>query len=343
MREAVPFDSDRWRFQAEEHAVEEHLGRPSLRLRGGIATVADADVEDGTIEFDLAMSRDRGFLGGVWRVRDEDAFEWFYVRPHQSGNPDATQYTPVFNGSSGWQLYHGEPFAVAVQLPFDEWFPVRIRFRAGAASIDVAGEPLTTVPLKRAPAPGAVGLGVGGPVAGHFSNFAYSTDAGDPISAPPPPEPMPGAIASWSVSDVFAEDRLDGGDPRDGRTWTRLDAEPGGLADLARVSRLNGSANTVLARATIVSDRERTRRVEFGFSDRVRVYLDGRPLYGGADAYGSRDYRFLGSIGWFDALYLPLAQGPNELVFAVSEDFGFGWGIQARFDRLDGLTLEEPR
>jgi hypothetical protein len=341
MRESVPVDSGRWRFQAEEHAVEDHLGRPSLRLRGGFATVADVAMQDGTVEFDLAMGRERGFLGGVWRVEGDDDFEWFYVRPHQSGNPDATQYTPVFNGSSGWQLYHGEPFAVAVRFPFDEWFRVRIRFQGGAAAIEIDGEPLTVVPLKRAQAAGSVGLGVGGPVAGWFSDFAYSTEAGEPIPAPPPPEPMAGAITSWSVSDVFAEEALDRGDPREGRTWTRLEAEPSGLADLARVSRIDGDGDTVLARATIVSDREQTRRLEFGFSDRVRVYVDGRPLFGGADEYGSRDYRFLGSIGWFDALYLPLAAGSNELVFAVSEDFGFGWGVQARLDSLDGLSLRD--
>jgi hypothetical protein len=28
----------------------------------------------------------------------------------------------VFNDLSGWQIYHGKPYAVAVRLPFDEWF-----------------------------------------------------------------------------------------------------------------------------------------------------------------------------------------------------------------------------
>ena len=60
------------------------------------------------------------------------------------------------------------------------------------------------------------------------------------------------------------------------------------------------------------------------------MYLNGRLLFGANDNYRSRDYRFLGSIGWFDTLWLPLAEGRNELVFAVSEDFG-GWGLQARF------------
>ena len=35
------------------------------------------------------------------------------------------------------------------------------------------------------------------------------------------------------------------------------------------------------------------------------------------------------SIGFFDTLYLPLEQGSNDLVIAVSETFG-GWGIQGR-------------
>jgi hypothetical protein len=62
-------------------------------------------------------------------------------------------------------------------------------------------------------------------------------------------------------------------------------------------------------------------------SDRAVVYLNGRPLYRGDDTYRSRDYRFLGSIGWYDALYLPLEAGENELVIAVSEDLG-GWACR---------------
>ena len=71
-------------------------------------------------------------------------------------------------------------------------------------------------------------------------------------------------------------------------------------------------------------EEEQDKRLDFGFSDRVRVYLNGRLLFQGDDTYRSRDYRFLGSIGYFDALYLPLRKGENELLMAVSEDLG-GW------------------
>ena len=75
-----------------------------------------------------------------------------------------------------------------------------------------------------------------------------------------------------------------------------------------------------------------------GFSDRAVVYLNGQPLFAGRDDYKSRDYRFLGSIGWWDTLFLPLQAGDNEIVIAVSETFG-GWGIQARFTDPTGLKF----
>ena len=94
----------------------------------------------------------------------------------------------------------------------------------------------------------------------------------------------------------------------------------------------------MFARAAIRSEQAQTKRLDFGFSDRAAVFLNGRLLYRGDDGYRSRDYRFLGSIGYFDSLYLPLEAGDNELVVAVSEDFG-GWGVQARFDDLAGLRF----
>ena len=115
-------------------------------------------------------------------------------------------------------------------------------------------------------------------------------------------------------------------------------SEPSGLADLARINGLRDGRNTVYARASIQADRARTKRLDFGFSDRAIVYLNGEPLYCGDDTYRSRDYRFLGSIGYYDSVYLPLREGENDLAVAVSEDFG-GWGVQARFADLHGISL----
>jgi hypothetical protein len=153
-----------------------------------------------------------------------------------------------------------------------------------------------------------------------------------------------GIVPAWSVSDAYAEP-----DPApialgpgafDHRTWTRLAAEPSGLVNLAIVNGIHDGRNTTWARTTIRSDAARVVPMHLGFSDRAVVYLNGRAHFAGSDGYRSRDYRFLGSIGWWDTVYLPLDAGDNDLAIAVSEDFG-GWGIQARFDSLEGISLDD--
>ena len=62
--------------------------------------------------------------------------------------------------------------------------------------------------------------------------------------------------------------------------------------------------------------------------------IEGR----GDNGYRSRDYRYLGTIGFFDSVTLPLKEGRNEVVIAVSESFG-GWGLQASLESFEGLTL----
>lgn len=356
LRQTVPFDSGRWHVEAAEHRVEDHLGRKSLYLKEGIAWIAGERFANGAIEFDMAFAAGRGFVGGVWRVQDAANHEEFYVRPHQSGNPDATQYTPVFHGVAGWQLYHGERYTVPLVHRFDEWIHVKILFSGAQAEIyvgnigDKTEKPVLFIDeLKRGAEPGFVGVNVGPASSAHFSNFSYTVTDSPPIQGRPgQPEPPPkGVLSSWSVSDVFAESALDGRpslsrEDLAARTWTRLATEHSGLANLARVQGLTLRKNTVFAKKVLVSDREQVKRLDFGFSDRVRVYLNGRLLFRGDDGFRSRDYRFLGSIGYFDALYLPLAKGENELLMAVSEDaVRGGWGLQAKLEDLTGITLQD--
>jgi hypothetical protein len=347
--QAAPFDAEGWQYHAVEHRVEEHLGRTSLYLKGGIATVAGARLTDGCIEFDVAFGGERGFMGGVWRVQDAENYEEFYVRPHQSGNPDANQYTPVFHGVAGWQLYHGPRYTVPVAYRCGEWIRLRILFAGSQAEIyidDLETPALFVAELKRSVAPGGVGVSAMNFAPAWFSNVSYTAlEAPRLRGRPGPAEPVPeGVIPSWQVSDAFPESLLEGkttlgpGELAE-RRWTRLATERSGLANLARVQGIQRRRNTVFARQVIVAAREQIQQLDFGFSDRVRVYLNGRLLYGGDDTGQSRDYRFLGSIGYFDTLYLPLVQGANELVLAVAEDQG-GWGVQAKLESLAELTLE---
>jgi len=121
-------------------------------------------------------------------------------------------------------------------------------------------------------------------------------------------------------------------------TWATLDVEERGIANLARLAGNGNGRNTVVAAITITSDRARNVPVRFGFSDRVRVFLNGRMLYAGNDGFGTHDPDFLGIVGLFDELALPLNRGTNELWFAVSETFG-GWAITADLPDRAGIAI----
>ena len=68
------------------------------------------------------------------------------------------------------------------------------------------------------------------------------------------------------------------------------------------------------------------------------VFLNGTLLYAGNAGFGTRDPEFLGIVGLFDELALPLRRGPNELWFAVSETFG-GWAVTADVPDRAGITI----
>jgi len=345
--QTIPFDSDRWEFTGES-TVEDYLGKKSLHLAaGGTAVIRDSEFTDGTIEFDIAIPRGRGFPGAMWRLQDSKNYEEFYMRAHQSGNPDANQYTPVYNGLPAWQLYYGERFSTPIRYAFGEWFHVRIAVSGKHADIYIAdmNNPALSVELLRKIKPGKIGLKAGViELETHFANFSFTTDTPVMKGTPNVPDNAPdGTVMSWSVSNTFDEKSLDGkftlAESDKNLTWTTLVCERTGLANLARVHGIGENKNTVYARITVTSDKDQVKKLKFGFSDRIKAFFNDQLFYTGNDNYRTRDYRFLGTVGFYDELYLPLKKGENELLMAVSESFG-GWGVQAMFGDMEGISIK---
>ena len=138
-----------------------------------------------------------------------------------------------------------------------------------------------------------------------------------------------GFITSWQVSSAFEETNLAGVTKLGGKdlknlTWNYLETEFTGTLNVARLALKDGKKNTVLVKRKINSDKNQIKRIDFGFSDKVSAYVNNNLIYTGSNIFGSRDYRNLGTIGFFDSLYMPLKKGDNEVIFALTENFG-GW------------------
>jgi sugar lactone lactonase YvrE len=110
-------------------------------------------------------------------------------------------------------------------------------------------------------------------------------------------------------------------------SWTKVAAESDGVLDISRTyGRKGAEPEAILARAVLQADKEGPKKFWVGYSDEASIFLNGRLVFYGNSAYRSRDTSFLGVLGPFDAVSLPLRQGSNEVLFIIGEAFG-GWGL----------------
>ncbi len=335
------------RIEAKESRVEDYRGKRALLLRNGTVWLDGVSFRDGTVEFDLAVPDELGFHGLAFRATDDENYEHIYLRPHLGGLPDATQYTPVHHGVSAWQIYTGPRHSLPIDIEPDRWLRVRVAVRGGRAELSVDGRRLVFPELRRPVEAGAIGL-TASISAARFANLVVRADTSVSIGADvdsevPPAAPVPpGTVREWRISTPFPESRLDparrlrSGELDDLR-WDVLVAGERGIADLATLRPHDPERNTVFAAVTLRARESALVPVRFGFSDRVLVYLNGRPLFRGNDGWRSRDYRFLGTVGQHYELVLPLEAGENELLLAVSESFG-GWGVTLSVPESAGVT-----
>src|SRR5215475_3285072 len=347
---AVPPDSPRWELEGEAK-LSEFQGRKALLIDGGAAVIKDFQMRDAIIDVDIATPAKRGFFGFMIRVDpDGKNYEEIYLRQHQSGYPDAMQYTPVLNTGRNWQIFNGPGFTGAIDIPKAEWFHVRLEVAGAQAKLyvsDMEKPALVMDDLKSGVQKGEVALFT---LTGetYFANFQITTTPDSPWTRHLPAMP-PNTLTKWSISPSYdglarnLERPLSSAEIKSIQ-WQDVEAEPPGFVVLYRYreaphprvtfqndfsTRLQPQPGmkVLYARTTIESDRDQIKKLEIGYSDDVSVFLSGQILYRGRSAQSFRDPQFLGIVNpENDAVYIPLTRGPNELFLAISE-LGGGWGF----------------
>lgn len=348
-------DSMNWDLQGKTDFVE-YQGRQSIFLNGGAALLKDYEMRDAIIDVDVSTPAIRGFFGVQFRIDSTGAnAEYLYLRQHYSGQPDAMQYTPVIGGGLNWQIYNGPGFTGAVDIPHNEWFHLRIVIKGAQAYLyvkDMNNPALVMNDLKSGVERGSVALVVLMGEA-YFSDFKIQTTPDAEWVRNEPPM-MPGILTGWELSpsydalSVNPERPLSGAE-MDTIQWQSVEAEAPGFVTIYRYrpaprirvtfandfsKRLEPQTGSKLiyARCIINSPVDGVKKLSFGYSDEISVFLNGNILFRGRSAQNFRDTRFLGIVDpENDAVYLPLKKGRNELILALSE-LGGGWGFICRLD-----------
>lgn len=344
-KKRADFKADAWQLDAKEYAFKEYKGKSALFLDQGKARLKGSSFKNGIIEYDISFEQKRNFAGVHFHIQDELNYEEFYLRPHQSGNADAMQYTPVINGNAAWQLYSGKGYWSPIQHKFGGWMHVKliVSDQRMDVFIDDMEKPILHVSeLKLGRTYGSLGFGtfLG---AAYYANLSYEEIKKPELVSKSDTEIQaePGTIMDWKVSIAFPDTKLTGpvllqelNIPME----KDLKTDAFGILNLSRISKVSDTTNTVLAKFNIDSDKEQLKKIDFGYSDKITVFVNGKPVYFGDNSFRTRDYRYLGSMGYFDSVYLDLKEGQNQIVFAVTEKMG-GWGLMARLSDQNGLEI----
>jgi hypothetical protein len=170
---------------------DEARSTPSLNP---MAVLQDVDFTNGVIELELAgapassgaaSAGARGFVGIAFRVRGENSYDAFYLRPTNGRADDqerrnhATQY--ISHPDWPWQRLRKETpgrYESYVDLVPDEWTRIRVDVQGDQAALYVlpAPQPVLIVNDVKsgANARGAVGLWIGPETIAHFRDLTIT-------------------------------------------------------------------------------------------------------------------------------------------------------------------------
>jgi len=358
--QSAPFD-DRWQLSGEGTRVESLDGRPALRMRTGIARLAGVQLEDGSIDLDVKLSPNRSFVYILFRVEEQGFHEELYLRTHKSNLPDALQYSPVWNGESNWQLYHGPGATASVPIPHDTWTHLRVVVQGTRAALFIGADtvrPAMVMELARPTRKGGVALRSFVPAGtlpadGPFTAFSQVVVRPghvpfDFAAVPRPTVERPaGLITKWQLSPAYPTLSDEFAAPpttveAERRGWRTFATESHGVLVIGRHIRRPVANSSLVARLVLRAERDTVAPLALGFSDIATVYANGRPIMRGHARYTQDLPRQEGVIGLHQAVaWLPLRRGDNEVLIQLSDDFG-GWGLLGRLVPGYGAAVVSP-
>jgi hypothetical protein len=337
----IPMTADHWQTKENAEFLRQ-LGffHGLMRLNSGTASLKDVTFGDGTIEFDVDTVG-RGAPGLAFRRQDEGNFELLYLRPDPNcpAFRACMQYAPETHGVLLWDFF--PQYETRAPLRENGWNHIKMVVSGRRMNVFVNDAPSPTLEVGRLEGDAMTGsLQFQGP--GTFANLVITPGAVDGLSPEPARDPSDGdrgLVRNWRVSRVSAlpdgkaptyED-MPGVSPE----WKAIGTERNGLVNLSReYGRPLSGPNRALAwlKTTITSDRQRTTKVDIGWTREVWVFVNGKLVFADRNLFEVEDARKMpdGRCSLENGSFtLPLEAGDNEVTVALANNF-FGWGMMLR-------------
>jgi hypothetical protein len=348
MGQTIALRAENWIFKpgaVEFEGATAAGGTPTMKIVDGrgLVTVKGVDFSDGVIECDI-LPAEKQFFSLYFRWKDSLESEIFYFRMDRVGQPQAIQYAPVIGGVNCWNLFDNYETAAEWQPNVPIHTKLVVSGRRMRVYLNHAGEPALEVPLLEGNVThGAICLQGMGTV----SSMVVRPGQTEGLPAAEGLDPMaydPHYIRHWKVTQPklipkgidFSYELL----PDSQQIWQPISAERRGLVNLTRVYPEKDFVRRIIfLKTTVHSNQARTCQLQLGFLNEVWVFLNGHWLYVDKNYFGEPIARQRGRISLENStVAVPLQQGDNELMIGVGGGF-YGWGVMARVEDLEGITL----
>jgi hypothetical protein len=313
--------------QLEIHAEQAEFvtwqGREALRLENGLALAPEKWLKNASVEVQIGADNP-AYPGVAFRLVDVLNYELAYAVPHASGLWDALQYDPVFHGSNTWQVYHGPGYQQEAQVPTGHWFHLKVDYCENRGTVSVnGGPPLVMAELAHPTMLGRLGLWTFRPA--YFSDLRVSACEDLAISMDEVPSVAEDVVKRWFLQDYGV-----------------VACEPNGVINLSRCLPTSMKKASLMRRFETSEETEIL--LDFGFSDVLKLTLDGEEIFSGENTFtgfadrAARGYAEMGT----ESLQQILAPGSHNLIADLEVNEGFGWGLvlSARGEGIRWLPAE---
>lgn len=322
--------------------------------------IKDFEFTNGTIEFDVEL-KGQGFPGINFHTsKDTLNSEIFYLR--YFGKPDplrrtSMQYAAVVDGVNLWDLT--DDYQAASIIHENKWNHIKLVIHGKQMKVYVndMNRPALQVPSLEGITKSG-GIGLSGNVI--YANMIVTPNAIENLPAIAGYDPTYNEsryLRNWEVTepknfpigkDIMIGVPMNPGvkiDPAylDSTTvWKPIKAGHRSMVNLTYEfgATPNGERRLTWLKTVINSENAQKKLLKLGFSDEVWVFINGQPLYVDKNYYGSpgmKEPRGRASLE-NTSFEIPLKEGKNEILIGLTNYF-YGWGIIARLDNMEGLSI----
>lgn len=233
------------------------------------------------IRVEVAVTGPYGFIGLAFGARDHQNYELVYLSPGNETSQGDIQYDPIMNGSSTWQIYNGPVYQASAAFPTGQWTTLVLEVQPNSVAVYVGDETaphLVVSNLQHGRSQGRIGFW--GNLPGYVSRFSVEETLPSPIANRTASSQLllrDSTITEWLVSKPYSSEQS--GDYTG--SWTRAAVEENGCLNINRLYSAAEKGTAVQATYSFSLKKETESLLCFGFSDRIRLWINDKEVYQG--------------------------------------------------------------